>query len=198
MELDTIKQNLVALKDYLSKIEMIKENSEVKQMKLQLHMIEKAIKQMNKSGIPVLQGLISDKESLETKISGIEKGPAGLSDLYEELLDAVEQLGTKIQRRPRRDLYNRMKRRRKEITNRDILQKSIIKVLREAGGSGYERDVLRGVEEDLKNQFTAVDLEKPYGRSARWEMNTMKERNQMVKDGILTQESKRKKWSLKK
>lgn len=198
MELDAIKHNLSAIKDYASKIERIKEYSEVKQIKLQLHMIEKTIKQMNKSGIQIPQGLMSDRESLESKIAGIEKGPAEVSELYEELLDTVEQLGTKIQRRPHKDLYDRMKKRRREITHKDILRKSILKVLREMGESGHQRDVLKGVEEDLKHQFATADMEKPYGRSARWEMNVLKERNRMIKEGILTQESKRKKWSLKK
>lgn len=198
MGVEEIRQHVDAIKDYVSGVEKIKDSNGVHQIKLQLHMVEKAIKQMNKAGIQAPEGLISDKLSLEAKIAKIGEGPLELSRLYEELLDIVDQVGLKMQRRPHKDLYLRIKERKKQTTPGEVLRKSILKVLREMGGSGPQREILDGVLEELKAQFTQADLEIPYGKNHRWEINALKERNRMIKQGILSEESKRKKWSLKK
>ncbi len=193
---EEIKQHLDAIRGYVSGIEKIKESNEINQIKLQLHMVEKTVKQMNRAGIQIPEGLISDKLSLEAKIAKIGEGPVEVSRIYEELLNTIDEIGLKIRKRPHKDLYARIRERRKQTTSGEVLRKSILKVIKEIGGNGHQREILKGVEEELKDQFTPADLEIPYGRSHRWETNVIKERNRMINQGVLSEESRRKKWSL--
>jgi hypothetical protein len=198
MKSEALKQNLNAIRDYISAIKGLKESSEVQLLRSQLRVIEKSIRHFERDGIQVPEGVMSDKFSLESKIKEIKKGPHEISLLYEELLDIIVQTGRILKRRPDRDLRGRLREGRKEELPKDILRNNIIAVLRGMGGTGHERDVLREIEDKLKEQFTPADLDKPLGRRPRWEMNTRQERNRMIKKGILTPESRRKKWTLMK
>jgi hypothetical protein len=198
MKSETLKQNLNAIRDYISGIKEMKESSEVQLVRSQLRVIEKSIRQFERDGIQVPEGVMGDKLSLEFKIEEIKKGPHEISLLYEELLDIIVQTGRILKRRPDRDLRDRLRESRKRELPRDILRKNIVAVLKEMGGNGHERDVLKEIGDKLKEQFTPADIDTPSGRRTRWEINTLRERNRMIKDGILTPDSKRKKWTLVK
>ena len=198
MKSEALKQNLNAIRDYISGIKEMKESSEVQLVRSQLRVIEKSIRQFERDGIQVPEGVMGDKLSLESKIEEIKKGPHEISLLYEELLDIIVQTGRTLKRRPDRDLRDRLRESRKRGLPRDILRKNIVAVLKEMGGNGHERDVLKEIGDKLKEQFTPSDIDTPSGRRTRWEINTLRERNRMIKDGILTPDSKRKKWTLVK
>jgi len=197
MKSEALNQNLNAIRDYISGIKGLKESNEVQLIRSQLRVIEKSIRQFERDGIQVPGGVMSDKLSLESKIEEIKKGPHEISLLYEELLDIIVQTGRILKRRPDRDLCDHLRESRRQELSKDILRKNIIAVLKEMGGSGHERDVLKEIGDKLKDQFTPADMDRP-GRRARWEMNVRQERNRMIKEGILTPESRRKKWKLTK
>ena len=199
MKTEEIRRNLSAIKEYVSGIKLVNKNQEVQQMESQLHEIERTIRRMEKKGIQVHEGLISGKTSLKSKILEIEKKAIGdPPSLYEELLDIIAQFGRVLGRRPDRELYKRLKEWKKQVVGNSILRENIIIVLNEMGGSGHERDILKGIEDKLKGRFTPADKEKPQGRSFQWESNVKKERKRMIKDGILTPESRGGKWILAK
>ena len=195
MKSETLNQNLNAIRDYISGINGLKESSEVQLIKSQLHVIEKSIRQFEKEGIQVPEGLRSDEISLKSKIKEIGKGPNEMSLLYEALLDIVAQTGSMINRNPVRDLRNRSKEKKQKTIRGDILRSTIIAILEEMGTTGREHEILKSIEERLHGQFTPVDLE-PSGRRKRWESNARSERNRMIKEGILTPDSRGKKWTL--
>lgn len=196
---EDLRKSIKTVREFIANDEMRKDGMEDLQLKrLQLRAIEKTIQQLKSKNIPVPEGLDSGRDSLISKITEIEKSPGGLLWLYDELLDILGEVGSATGRNPGKDLYLRSKELKKQTTRGDILRKAIIAVLNEMGGSGHQRDVLKRIEEKLRGQFTPADLERPYGKSSRWESNTRKERNSMIKDGILTPESKRKKWTLAK
>lgn len=195
MKSETLNQNLNAIRDYISGINGLKESSEVQLIKSQLHVVEKSIRQFEREGIQVPEGLRSDQISLESKIKEIGKGPHEISLLYEALLDIVAQTGSMIKRNPVKDLRDRLKEKKKNTIRGDILRRTIIAVLTEMGKAGREHEVLRSIEEKLHGQFTPADLE-PSGKRKRWESNARSERKQMIKEGILTPESRGKKWTL--
>lgn len=195
MKSETLNQNLNAIRDYIAGIIGLKESSDVQLIKSQLHVVEKSIRQFEKEGIQVPEGLKSDEIALNSKIKEIGKGPNEISLLYEALLDIVAQTGRMIKRNPVKDLRNSSKEKKKNMIRGDILRTTIIAVLKEMGTTGHEHEVLNSIEEKLHGQFTPVDLE-PSGRRKRWESNARSERNQMIKDGILTPDSKGKKWTL--
>jgi hypothetical protein len=197
MKTEEIRRNLSAIKEYVSGIKLVNKNPEVQQMESQLHELERTIRRMEKKGIQVLEGLTSGKTSLESKI--LEKKAIGdPSSLYEELLDIIAQLGRVLGRRPDRELYKRLKEYKRQVVGNSILRENIVIVLNEMGGSGHESDILKGVEVKLKGRFTPADKEKPHGSSFQWESNVRKERKRMIKDGILTPESRGGKWILAK
>lgn len=198
MKSEALRQGLGAIRDYVSSIKELKEDSEVKLIRSQLRVIERTIRQFERNGIQAPEGVMSDKLSLESKIGETKRGPQEITLLYEELLDIIVQTGRTLKKRPDRDLRARLRESRSRELSKDILRKNIIAVLREMGGSGHERDVLKSIEDRSKEQFGPADLDRPYGRSARWEMNVRKERSVMIREGILTRDSNRKKWTLMK
>jgi Zn-dependent oligopeptidase len=73
MKSETLKQNLNAIRDYISGIKEMKESSEVQLVRSQLRVIEKSIRQFERDGIQVPEGVMGDKLSLEFKIEEIKK-----------------------------------------------------------------------------------------------------------------------------
>ena len=198
MKSETLEQNLNAIRAYISGIKGLKESSKFQLLRSQLSVIEKSIRQFEKDNIQVPEGVMSDKFSLESKIEEIKKGPQEISLLYEELLDLIVQAGHILGKNPHKDLRDHLRESRKQGLPRDILRENIVAVLKEMGGSGNERDVLKKIEVELKEQFTAADMIKPKGKRTQWELNARNERKRMINQGILTPDSMRTKWSLLK
>ena len=198
MKNDNVKHSLDTIRDYISAMKELPESTEAQLIKAQLRLIEKNIKQFEKNGIQIPEGILSDKTSLESKLATIGKGPHELSLLYGELLDLILLTAPILKTWPGRDLRDRIKGRRKEELKGDIFRKQIIASLKEIGGTAEERDIIEVIGDRLKSQFSPSDLESPYGKRPRWVMNARKERKRMMKDGILTPDSKGRKWSLAK
>lgn len=198
MKSESLKQSLDVIKNYVSGIKGLTEDREVQLIRSQLRVLERTIKQFEKDGLQVPEGVMSAKSSLESKLNEIKSGPQEIFLLYEELLNLIIQIARILRKRPEKDIRHRLRDLRKHEVPKDVLRKNIIAVLKEMGGHGDERDVLKAIEERLKEQFTDADFDKPYGKSTRWEMNARHERNIMIKEGILTPDSNRKKWALMK
>ena len=198
MKPEMMKQTLNSLKDYVSNIQDLNEDKEVQLIKSQLRVIEKTIKHFERNGIQVPEGIMSDKQTLELKINEIKKGPQELLSLYQELLDVIVKISAALKRRPDKDLMKCKREERKRELSGDILRKSIVLAMKELKGHGHERDIIKIIEEKIKGQFTPSDLLRPFGKQPRWVMNVRHERNLMIKEGILTPDSNRKKWTLQK
>ena len=196
MKNENLKKSLDTIKDYISGMKELKGGPDLELVKTQLRVMEKTIKQFAKIGIQVPESLLSEKALLESKITAISKGPHDLSLLYEDLLDIILLIAPILKTWPARDVRARIQQRRKGELQGEILRDKIIAVLREMGGTGYERDVVKEMGDTLKDKFTPSDIEAPHGKRPRWEMNARKERTRMIKEGILTPESKKKRWSL--
>jgi endonuclease III-like uncharacterized protein len=163
---------------------------------LQLRAIEKTLRQMERNGIPAPEGLISEKVSIENKMEKFEKAPRDISLIYKELIEIIIQIGRIIKRHPSKDMRNLLKEWKEATTPKGILRETIITVLKEMGGSGQEQEILKCVGDKLKGELRPADFYRPLGKRSRLEINLRNERKRMVKDGILTPESKRRKWTL--
>lgn len=197
MQPEVLKQSLNAIKEYVLGIHELKETNEIRLMRLQLRMIDRSIRQFEKAGIQVPEGVTSDRDGLEAKLKEIKSGPQGLVNVYDELIEILIQMGGVLARRPDRDIYRKMKEQRKKEISSEILRESIIAVLRETGGTGREREVLSALGVTLKAQFSSSDLERPNGKMTRWEMKARKERKRMIEDGLLTPDSIHSRWKLR-
>jgi len=196
MRYEELKENLNVIKEYISTIKALRDDNEVQNMRTQLRAIERTIRQLERNGVTVPEGISADKLALESKIRDIKRGPEEISLLYEDLLDIVIKMGRILRKRPDRDLRHMLNKERAMATPSHLLRKSILSVLAEMGGSGHEKEVLRAIEDKMKEQFSASDYERPYGSSPRWKINVRLERNLMIREGLLTADSKRKKWTL--
>ena len=170
---------------------------ELKVKKAQLQAVQKTIRQLERKGIPVPDGLKEEKLSLATAVGELEKD-SGADQVYEALLDIVEQLGRTRGRRPHHELYLRAKEWKQQTTSPEVLRQEITRALEEMGGSGHEREVIAKIDAGLKGKFTEADLERPRGNRARWQTNVRRERRRMIEDGLLTPESRRSTWTLAK
>ena len=198
MNYEDAKQSIIALKDYIQNSKISSDNNdELGVKKAQLRVIEKTIKQLERKGLPVPEVLYSEKSTFISEIKSSNTSDTS-SLLYEDLLDVLLQIGRILGRTPHRDLYLLSKKERTRSISKSILRSNIIDILNTMGGSGQERDILDAIAHKYEGQFSAADLEKPHGKSPRWETNVRAARNRMIRDGILTRESRRKIWTLVK
>ncbi len=73
----------------------------------------------------------------------------------------------------------------------------ILMVLQEMEGRGHAREVLKAVERRMSNRLSHVDYQiLPSGQQKRWEKSANWERQQMVNDGLLRNDSQRGVWEL--
>jgi len=170
---------------------------DLKIKKAQLQAVQRTIRQLERKNIPVPDGLNEEKLALATAVGELEKD-SGTDQVYEALLDVVEQLGRACGRRPHHELYMRMREWKQQATPPDVLRKEITRALEELDGSGREREVMAKIEARLKGRFTDADLERPKGNRTRWQTNVRRERRRMIDDGLLTPESRRSTWTLVK
>ena len=170
---------------------------DLKVKKAQLQAVQRTIRQLERKNIPVPDGLNEEKLTLATAVGELEKD-SGTDQVYETLLDIVEQLGRACGRRPHHELYMRMREWKRQATPPDVLRKEITRALEELGGGGHEREVLAKIEARLKGRFRDADVERPKGNRTRWQTNVRRERRRMIDDGLLTPESRRSTWTLVK
>ena len=108
---------------------------DLKVKKAQLQAVQRTIRQLERKNIPVPDGLNEEKLTLATAVGELEKD-SGTDQVYETLLDIVEQLGRACGRRPHHELYMRMREWKRQATPPDVLRKEITRALEELGGGG--------------------------------------------------------------
>lgn len=198
MSLENVQKHLEALREFAEEAAGNGQDAgDLKVKKAQLQAVQKTIRQLERRGIPVPDGLKDEKLSLATAVGELERD-SGTDQVYETLLDIVEQLGRICKRRPHHELYMRSREWKSQTTSPEVLRKEITRALEEMGGAGHEREVMAKVEVRLKGKFTDADLERPKGNRSRWQGNVRRERRRMIDDGILTAESRRSTWTLAK
>ena len=198
MSLENLQEHLEALREFAEQAAGNGQDAgDLKVKKAQLQAVQKTIRQLERRGIPVPDGLKDEKLSLATAVGELEKD-SGTDQVYEALLDIVEQLGRTCRRRPHHELYMRSREWKSQATPPDTLRKEITRALEEMDGSGREREVMAKIEARLKGKFTEADLERPKGNRPRWQGNVRRERRRMIDDGMLTAESRRSTWTLAK
>lgn len=82
-------------------------------------------------------------------------------------------------------------------TSQPSYRRPILEAIYELGGSASINDVLKRVEEKMKNLFSEVDYQKlPSGIDIRWRNTAMWERFELVKDGLLKSNSPTGIWEI--
>ncbi len=198
MSLENAKNNLDAFREFAEEaVGNGQDAGDLRVKKAQFQAVQNTIRRLKQRGIPVPDGLKDEKLSLTKAVGELERD-SGIDQVYETLLDIVEQLRRICKRRPHNELYMRSREWKIQRASLEVLRKEITRVLEEVGGSGHEREVMARIEARLKGKFTEADLELPKGNPLRWQGNVRRGWRRTIDDGILTTESRRSTWTLAK
>lgn len=185
---------------------LIEQRPDTSAQEAQLHAVAKAIEQLEKQGVPVPDSLRQTKMTLVAEIgqhAQFNRQIMALGEGLAEVLEMIESVtgkprsegkfqkdSTPRQRRPRNN--------NQPVTPMPVLRENIIQALRELGGSARRSEVLDRIEGMLEGRLTPRDLETRDGpgRVVVWRNNVCWERQAMVDEGILRNDSKYGYWEL--
>lgn len=194
-----IKQHLQVLEEYVAgATSQAKDTTELRVKKSQLSAILKTIRSLEKKAVPVPEVLQNEKITLTTAVAALEDAGNNGEDVYESLLSIVSKLGHALGRRPHHELYKNIREWRRTSTPHKPVRDALLAVLKTMGGSGKETEILAKLTEKLGDKLTPADLEKPHGRRPRWQTTVRSVRNKLIKEDILTPDSRRRTWTLAK
>jgi hypothetical protein len=186
---------------------LIEQRTDTTEQEAQLRAVAKAIEQLEKQQIPVPDSLRQTKMNLVAEIGQHAQFNCQLMMLGEgiaEVLEMIESATGKLRsevKSQKKDLTSRQRRSRvgnSSITPIAVLRSHIIQVLKELGGSARVSDVISLMQEMLQDRLTPRDLESYNNGNIIWQHNTYWERQHLVNEGILRNDSKRGYWELNK
>jgi len=178
---EQVKAHLDALKEYISDIQNGAGNlDDIRIKKKQLSAIQRTIRQLEKNNVPIPKSLSNEKLSLVSEINDMENSSSGCLQIYQSLTGILFDLGRACCKNPHKDLYQMSKKWRSQATPRS------------------EDEIFEFIENQFGSQFTPADISRPGGKNLKWQNNTRRERKVMIKEKILTEDSKGKTWTLNK
>jgi len=196
---EQVKAHLDALKEYISDIQNGAGNlDDIRIKKKQLSAIQRTIRQLEKNNVPIPESLSNEKLSLVSEINDMGNSSNGCLQIYQFLTGILFDLGRACCKNPHKDLYQMSKKWRSQATPRSVLRKHILKALEDNGGTAREDEIFEFIENQFGSQFTPADISRPGGKNLKWQNNTRRERKVMMKEEILTEDSKGKTWMLNK
>ncbi len=197
MALEEISTHLDRIEEILKETVGNRENGlDLKNKKEQFRIIDRSVRELRNKDFPVPKEMNAIRNNLIAEIEKHSLPVSKLQEQYEKALDIVLEFGRICKRSPRKDLYLRAKKHRSEETDIDTLAKVLVNALEEMGGSGREQIIFQKIGEDFKEELTKADMACPKGKTPRWQSNLKRARRKLINEGILTQESKGRKWAL--
>jgi len=197
MDVEEISTHLDHIEEILKETVENRENGpDLKNKKEQFRIIDQSIRQLRNKDFPVPEEMNAIRNNLIAEIEKHSLPVAKLQEQYEKVLDIVLEFGRICKRSPRKDLYLRAKKQRSEETDIDTLAKVLVNALEGMGGSGREKFIFQKVGEDFKGKLTKADMACPKGKTPRWQSTLKRARKKLINEGILTEESKGRKWTL--
>jgi hypothetical protein len=182
---------------------LIEQRPDTAEQEAQLRAVAKAIEQLEKQRVPVPDSLRQTKMELVAKIgqqNQFDQQLGMLGDGLAEVLEMIEGATGKprLEGNSQKDSIPRQRRPRSDqpVTPMSALRDCILQALTEFGGSARRSDVLDRIGEILEGQLTPRDLEARSDGDIIWRDNVGWERQAMVKEGILRNDSKFGYWEL--
>jgi len=165
----------------------------------QLLEIAKAVKKLEKMGIPVPDALRGEKTRLAAELGTKTKAAQALHHMADELDAIIKDLNARLGRCSDQPAAKkpREKRSRSPKTDKEVLRRNIIKALRTLGGRAKVADVIEEMGRQLEVKLLPGDLEWRESTSEyAWQNNAKWERYSMTQDGTLRSDSPRGFWEL--
>mgnify|MGYP000978793343 CR=1 FL=1 len=173
--------------------------SEIVAMEAQLRVVARAVDNLEKQNIPVLDTLRAEKTRLAAAVAVQSEASLKLNQLIEGIQVILNERKPATPHIPEPKTPRRTGRRRSTSpkTSRDLLRELIIEALRHYGGAASKRKVHEYIEEKLNGRLLPGDMEwRESSRNYAWQNNTDWERYEMTQDGTLKQGSPSGTWEL--
>jgi hypothetical protein len=113
-----------------------------------------------------------------------------------ENIRILDELRTELQKVD--PLKSRKKNKELEITPSDVLERTLLTVLKKSGGKAHISQVFEKMEKLLRHQLTADDREITTEPRERWKVNVSWKRQDLIERGIMTKNSPKGIWMIEK
>lgn len=184
------------VRELLEQARAVLADPEIETKARQLRELERSVRRMEDARIPVPDELRHVRIDLAAATGRADEAAEFLSHVRAELGALLPMLGLKVASKSPSGATERTRLAPGELTPRSVLRKAIVRALEEMGGSGQVKDVLGRVYEILKDQWTPHDLTATDSGFVRWKNRVQWERLNMVKEGLLRDDSPRGIWEL--
>jgi hypothetical protein len=184
---------------------LIEQHPDTAAQEAQLRAVAKAIGELEKLNVPVPDSLRQTKMTLLAEIGQQTQFDQQLRMIGEGLVEVLEIIESaagkpRSEGKSQKDSTPRQRRPRGSgppTTSHSILRTCMIQVLVEFGGSAHCSKILDRMQELLEGQLLAGDLEMR-GRAGEpvWRNNSRWERQAMISEGVLRNDSKYGYWEL--
>jgi hypothetical protein len=186
---------------------LIEQHPDTAAQEAQLRAVAKAIGELEKLNVPVPDSLRQTKMTLVAEISQHAQFNRQLMVLGEgltEILETLESATNKPRSEGKSQKESTLRPRRprnsnQPVTPMSVLRECILQALTEFGGSARRSDVLDRIEKMLEGHLTPRDIETRKdgaGSVVVWKNNVCWQRQAMVDEGILRNDSKFGYWEL--
>ena len=183
--------------------QLIEQRPDTTEQEAQLRAVAKAIEQLEKQQISVPDSLRQTKMTLVDQIGQYAQFNRRLRELGDgltEVLDMIEStIGQPQEAKIKKNVTQHLHRQSvtgQPTTPRSTLRAYIIQALTEFGGIAHTSDVIERVKEMLENKLTPRDMQLRKNGQIVWQHNTHWERQAMVNEGILRNNSQHGYWEL--
>ena len=185
---------------------LIEQRPDTAEQEAQLRAVAKAIEQLEKQRVPVPDGLRQTKMSLVAEIGQQDQFEQQLRTLgagLTEVLDMIESATGKPRSEGKSQKESVPGQRLPRgsgppTTRKPVLRECIIQALTELGGSAHCSNVLSRMQELLEGKLQEGDMLMRKTGEPAWQNNARWERQVMVNEGVLRNDSKFGYWELNK
>jgi len=173
-------------------------NHELDEKRKQLHAVNKTIQQLERQKVSIPDDLRNLKTSLISELNETDHADEALRFIDKELNGILDKIGIS-DRKVKKSLNGSPRSRKKSnapVTSAEVFRRLIIESIKKSGGSSRCKAVLSYIEQKYDDQFTKRDWEHRTDGTVVWKNNVQWERQSMVDEGILKNNSPRGFWEL--
>lgn len=189
------------LSEVIKALDAQRKSMELDEREKQLQEIAKTIDKLEQVKVSVPDELRKLKVGLVAELAIRDEANELMEELADGLDDALQTLNSLLGRNKNNGNFSAKEPRKRKLkqprTPDEVLRAGIITVLKDMHGSGHVQQILAAMEQQLAGQLLEHDLENvASGKQLVWQNNVCWERNKMVKQGILKNDSLRGIWEL--
>jgi hypothetical protein len=189
------------LSEVIKALDGQRKSTEPDEREKQLQEIAKTIDKLEQVNVSVPDELRKLKVGLVAELAIRDEANELMEELADGLDDALQNLNSLLGRNKNNGNFSAKEPKKRKLkqprTPDEVLRAGIITVLKNMNGNGHIQQILAAMEQQLAGQLLEHDLEYvASGKQLVWQNNLCWERNKMVKQGILRNDSLRGIWEL--